>query len=116
MRELIQQRTKRLAVETIQFCDTFPQKQAYWIISKQLIRAATSVGANYRAVHRAKSKPDFINKLNIVEEEADETMFWLEILEELGFKDNLKLQWLKDEANQILSIAVTAKKTAKDKN
>jgi four helix bundle protein len=78
-----------------------------------LIRSATSVGANYRSACRAKSKLDFIAKLAIVEEEADETLYWLELIEELGFKTDEDLKRLKDETNQINSIIVASKRTAR---
>jgi len=97
----------------IKFCSKLPQKQEFWVISKQLIRSATSVGANYRSTCRAKSKADFIAKLSIVEEEADETVYWLELIEELGFKNDEVLKALKNEANQLISIVVASKRTAR---
>jgi len=81
------------------------------VISNQIIRSSTSVGANYRAVCRAKSNADFINKLRIVEEEADETLFWFEILEETQIIKSDELQSLKRETNEILSIVVSSIKT-----
>ncbi len=85
------------------------------MIGKQLLRCGTSVGANYRAACRAKSNADFINKLAIVEEEADESMFWIELLMETGaIKPNL-VENLLAEANEILSIIVLAIKTSKEK-
>ena len=90
-----------------------PNTDSNRIISRQLIRASCSVGANYRAVCRAKSPADFINKLNIVEEEADESIFWLELLEELEtrFSDTISL-YIR-EMTEILSIVVAARKTSK---
>ncbi len=114
MEEMIKQRTKKLAINIIRLCSTLPNKQEFWVISRQLIRAATSVGANYRAVCRAKSTPDFINKLAIVEEEADESIYWLELLEELDIKNDV-LSHSKKEMNEILSIVIASKKTAKRK-
>jgi len=78
-----------------------------------LLKSGTSVGANYRAACRAQSRAAFIAKLAIVEEEVDETLYWLEILEELSFKNNPLLQSLKDEANQLTAITVASKKTAR---
>jgi four helix bundle protein len=89
-KEELKDRTKKLALDVIRFCSRLPQKQDFWVISKQLIRSATSVGANYRSACKAKSKLDFIAKLAIVEEEADETLYWLELIEELGFKNEKK--------------------------
>lgn len=112
-KEELKDRTKKLALDVIRFCSKLPQKQDFWVISKQLIRSATSVGANYRSACRAKSKADFIAKLAIVEEEADETLYWLELIEELGFKHDEDLKRLVDETNQIISIIVASKRTAR---
>jgi len=78
----LNKRTKQIGLEVIKLIDQLnlrPNKPSAWAIAKQIVRSLTSVGANYRAACRAKSKPDFINKLKIVEEEADETHYWLEI-------------------------------------
>ncbi len=77
-------RTKRFAVDIIHFCKTFPKTDEHWMIKRQLIRSGPSVGANYRASLRGRSKAEFIAKLGIVEEEADECQFFLELLEEFG--------------------------------
>ena len=108
----MQNRTKKISLDIILFCDDLPKENKYFIIGKQLIRAATSVGANYRVVKRAKSPADFINKLTIVEEEADETLFWLELIMELQGKSE-KTTSLYNEMNEILSIVVASIKTAK---
>jgi four helix bundle protein len=109
----LQGRTKKFALDVIRLCIRLPQKQKFWIIQRQLMRSATSVGANYRSACRAKSKPDFIAKLSIVEEEADESVYWLELLEELEMSQDKELQRLKDEANQLVAIVVASKKTAR---
>ena len=109
----LQARTKKFAVDVVRFCSHLPQKQEFWIIGKQLMRCGTSVGANYRSACRAKSRPDFINKLSIVEEEADESIFWFELLGELGISQDKELLRLKDEANQLVAIVVASKKTAR---
>ena len=106
-------RTKRFALDIIKFCSQLPNKSEFQVISRQLIRSATSVAANYRAVCRAKSKPDFINKLSIVEEEADESAFWIEMLAELRSGDKVELARLSDEASQLTAIMVSSKKTAR---
>ena len=108
----LQDRTKKFALDVIRLCARLPQKQEFWIIGKQLMRSATSVGANYRPACRAKSKADFIAKMSIVEE-ADESSYWLEWLEEVGMKQDKELQRLKDEANQLVAIVVASKKTAR---
>ena len=110
----LKERTKQFAIDVIRYCGELPQQQQFWVIGKQLIRSATSVGANYRSACRAKSKPDFIAKLSIVEEEADESMYWMELLEALQVKNIKELLRLKDEANQLVSIIVASKKTARN--
>jgi four helix bundle protein len=102
-------RTKRFAVNVFRFCETLPNRQSVWVISRQLMRSASSVAANYRAACRAHSRVAFIAKLSIVEEEADESMFWLEMLEELRLGPVSHLQPLLDETNQLFAITVAAK-------
>ncbi len=109
----IKNRTKRIGLEAITIAEQLPNKPAAWVIGKQLIRCATSVGANYRAACRAKSKADFVYKLRIVEEEADETIFWLEMLEESRLVQPKSTEKLQGEVNQILAIIVASVKTLK---
>ena len=112
----LQNRTKRLAIKIIGMTKDFPMSQEGKIISNQIIRSSTSVAANYRAACSAKSPKDFISKMGIVEEECDETLFWLEIIEDLKiFKEVEDLQSIKNEANEILSITVASIKTVKNK-
>jgi len=85
------------------------------VIGKQLLDAGTSVGANYRAACRARSPADFISKMGIVEEEADETIYWMELLIESGLVQKQDLTHLLDGANQILAMTVSSIKTAKRK-
>ena len=73
-------RTKQLGLAVIRMTEKFPETRLAWVVKDQILRSALSVGANYRAVCRAKSDKDFINKMRIVEEEADETAYWLEII------------------------------------
>lgn len=113
-KEDLKKRTKKFAIEVIKVADNFPKTNAGFVIGKQVIKSATSIGANYRSACRAKSKADFISKLCIVEEEADETMYWLELAIDLELYDTLKLKNLLKEANEILSIIVASKKTAKN--
>src|SRR5580698_4035183 len=82
--EILKQRTKHFALLLIRLCRTIPSSQEGRIITRQLLRSATSVAANYRAVCRARSRADFISKLGIVLEEADESLFWLELLVDAG--------------------------------
>ena len=81
-----QDKTKRLGLHVIRFVEILPQNYTSRVIVNQILRCALSVGANYRAVCRAKSDKDFINKMKIVEEECDETIYWLEIIEESGLR------------------------------
>ena len=93
--------------------DSLPNRQTPQVIGKQLLRCGTSVGANYRASCRARSQADFISKMGIVEEEADETLFWLELLVESGLvKENL-LQDLIKETDELVAIFTASGKTAK---
>jgi four helix bundle protein len=108
-------RTKQFALRIIRLVESLPNGKAANVISKQLLRSGTSVGANYRASCRAKSTADFVHKLSIVEEEADESIYWMELLiEDKIVKENL-LENLMDEGNQILSIVVSSIKTIKEK-
>lgn len=113
MKEDLLFRTKALGIRIITLADRLPNKPSGWAISKQIIRSGTSVGANYRATRRAKSKPDFINKFKIAEEECDETIFWFEIIEESNMVDREHLVEIKKEANELLSIFVASIKTLK---
>jgi len=109
----LKERTKRFALDIIRLCAALPRKQELLVISRQLMRCATSVGANYRSAQRAKSRADFIAKLAIVEEEADECLYWLELLEALGAASEAELRRLRDEADQLVAIVVASKKTAR---
>ena len=113
MKEQIQLRTKKLAVGIVRLCSSLPKSDSNKIISYQLIRASCSVGANYRAVCRAKSTADFINKLSIVEEEADESIFWLELIGELETRISDTVSVNIREMTEILSIVVAARKTSR---
>jgi four helix bundle protein len=113
MQNNLKERTKRFALDAIRFCSSLPSKPEFRVVTGQLLRSATSVGANYRAACRSKSKADFINKLSIVEEEADESEYWLELLENLSAGNMAELRRLKDEASQLVAIMVQSKKTAR---
>jgi four helix bundle protein len=98
----LKDRTQKFALTAIRFCAGLPHNRLeYEVVAKQLIRSATSVGANYRSACRGKSRADFFCKLSIVEEEADECVYWMELLESLSMTEDEKLVQLKDEANQI---------------
>jgi four helix bundle protein len=84
------------------------------VIKRQLIRSATSVAANYRASQRARSRADFVYKLGLAEEEADESLVWLECLDELATREHPELQRLVDEANELVAVLVTSRKNARN--
>ena len=107
------ERTKRFALETIKFCEGLPNDETSRIIARQLLRSGTSVGANYRAVHRAKSKADFISKMGTVLEEADESAYWLELLSDCWKVSSTGSAPLHREANELVAIAVSSLNTAR---
>jgi four helix bundle protein len=111
--DVLKRRSKTLAIKIIQMVETLPRSQAADVIGRQLIKAGTSTAANYRSACRARSKPDFINKLGIVEEEADETMFWLEMIQEMEMAGATVVQPLWFEAKELLAIFTRSRITAK---
>ena len=116
MKNEIINRTKRFAIECWKFCEKMPKSREYNAFVNQLIRSSSSVGANYRASQRAKSTADFINKLKIVEEEVDESVYWLELFEEITTDNLSEIQQLKKEGNELLAITVASINTAKRNN
>ncbi len=108
MKEVLKNRMFRLAVDVGKLCGQFPLSREYNAYCNQVIRSSSSVGANYRAACRGKSDRDFLNKLKIVEEEADETMYWLEILKSFSDKNHAEIDRLHKEANELLSITVAS--------
>ncbi len=111
--EELSARFMRFAIAIVRLTEKFPRKTVYFIIEKQIIRCSSSAGANYRAACRAKSGPDFINKLKIVEEELDETLFWLEFTIAVDPIWNSDVSPLKKEGNELLSIIVASIKTSR---
>lgn len=109
-------RTKKYALRVIKAVQALPNNRVANVLGSQLLRAGTSVGANYRAVCRAKSTADFVNKLKIVEEECDESLFWMELLIKSGIMTQGKLGDLMREGDEILSIVVAALKTTRQNN
>jgi len=112
----LQSRTKNFALRVFKMVERLPKSRGVEVIIYQLIKASTSVAANYRAACRAKSRADFINKLKIVEEESDESLFWLEFIAELNLMDNKLLENLLKEANELVAIFTAAIKTSKNKS
>jgi len=112
-RKVLEQRTKKFHIDIIRLCSDFPKTPAGFEIAKQVLRSAGSVGANYRASARAKSKSDFINKIQIIIEESDESNYWLEIIQESGIKAGEETQRLIKEADELTAIFTSTNKTAK---
>ena len=109
-------RTFQFGVRCIRLAESLPNTTVTQAIARQLIRAATSVGANYRAAIRSRSRADVASKIGIVEEECDEAVYWIEVLLELGLIPEKRTNQLQQEANEILAITVSSIKTArKDK-
>jgi len=104
-------RTKQLALRVIRLVESLPKSTTGRVIGRQVLRSATSVGANYRAACRAKSVADMIAKLSIVEEEADETLYWLELLVEADLVPEARLRELMQETDEITAMIVSSIKT-----
>lgn len=113
--EAFRNRTKKQAIEIIKYCNTLPKSDEAYIVKKQVIRSATSVAANYRAACRARSENEFFSKLSIVVEEADETVFWLELIRESEIDNSTKSSELLKESSEVLKIVSKSRKTLKDK-
>ena len=111
MKEALKNRTKKFASDCWNLCAKFPVSREYNAYCNQLIRCSSSVGANYRAACRAKSDADFINKLKIVEEEADESMYFLELLLDVSGKEQEEMKRFHKEGNELISIVVASIKT-----
>jgi four helix bundle protein len=105
------ERTKRFALRIIKLVEALPENRTCSVIGKQLLRSGTSVGANYRAACRGKSTADVISKLSIVEEEGDESLYWMELLVEAGLVAEIRLADLMREADEIVAMVVASIKT-----
>lgn len=109
----LRKRTKKFALDVMCFTESLPRKRMTDVIGKQLLRCGTSVGANYRSACRARSKPDFISKMGIVLEEADEALYWMELLHESKTVSAESVKALAREANELVSIIAASIMTAK---
>ncbi len=107
----LKERTRRFAIRIVRLCRSWPRTTEGKVIGSQLLRCGTSVGANYRAVCRARSRAEFAAKLGIVVEEADEVAFWLELLIDTGIISRNQLEELLAEANELVAIFVTSRQT-----
>lgn len=113
MSEELKQRTKAYSLRCIDLALALPDTDLGRTIRRQLLRCGTSVGSNYRAAARAKSPADFVSKMGTVEEEADECLFWMEVIIEKGLLEKDRIAPLYQEGDEILSIVVTSIKTAR---
>lgn len=113
--QVFRERTKQLCIAIIKNLSVLPYSEDLSVIRKQVYRSSTSVAANYRAVGRARSENEKFSKLCIVVEEADETQFWLEIIEELEYLNHEKLNHLKVECEEIVKVMTSYKKKLSEK-
>lgn len=112
-RNELENRTLRFALKTIAFVATLPNSKAGEVVEFQLVKAGTSVGANYREANRAESRNDFIHKLGIVEKEASESLYWLELCQEASLGNAKLRQWLLQESRELLAIFTSAGRISK---
>jgi len=106
-------RTFQFGIRCIRLAESLPQTAVTHVIARQLIRAASSVGANYRAAIRSRSRADFVAKMGIVEEECDETVYWIEVLLEFALIAEKRTKELQQEASEILAVTISSIKTAR---
>jgi len=111
--ELKRRRTKDFALRVIRLCASLPRRAKAEVIGRQLLRAGTSVGANYRAACKARSPTEFAAKMGIVEEEADECGYWIELLVNAAVVSESKVRLLHKEAAELTAIAAASRKTAR---
>ncbi|MBI4753672.1 four helix bundle protein [Candidatus Desantisbacteria bacterium] len=109
----LRKRTKKFALRIIKLVSTLSETKEADVIGRQILRSGTSIGANYREATRARSKAEFISKIGIVEQEADETLYWLELLIESNIVNQTRIADLMSEAQELLAIFVSSGKTAK---
>jgi four helix bundle protein len=111
----LESRTKEFALRVVRFVGMLPKNRVADVLGHQLLRAGTSIGANYREANRAESRNDFIHKVGVVEKEASETQYWLELLQEAGLGDQEERRWLLRESGELLAIFTASGKTAKSR-
>ena len=114
--EELRERTKRFALRVVKLAQSLPHSREARVLGTQLLRAGTSIAANYRAACRGRSRAEFIAKLGIVVEEADETLFWCELLVESGIVKEKTMDGFMMEAKEILSIFAAAQRTARSRS
>jgi four helix bundle protein len=111
----LKDRTKKLALRVIDFVEALPHTRSAEVLGRQLLRSGTSVGANYRSACRGRSDADMSSKLGIVEEEADESQYWIELLKAKCYGDDKEGTELCDEFDEIISIMVSSRRTLRDR-
>ena len=109
----LERRTKAFALRVIRFVASLPKNKATDVLGYQLLKSGTSIGANYREANRAESRPDFIHKISLVEKEAAETQYWLELCVEANMGNLEERQWLLRESGELLAIFTSIGKTTK---
>lgn len=112
----LQHRTKQFALRVMKLADSLPNSKSGWAIGKQIVRSGTSVGANYRATCKSRSNAEFVAKIGVCEEEADETAFWLELIMEGELLSPRRVEALLDEANQLTKILAKSRITSSRNN
>ena len=113
--EIVKKRTRAFGLRVLRLVEALPKTPAGKVIGAQLLKSGTAIGANYRAACRARSRAEFVVKMGVVEEEADETVYWIEMLVDAGLVPQQRVAELPDEANQIVAIVVSSIKTARRK-
>ncbi|MGE5264087.1 MAG: four helix bundle protein [Acidobacteriota bacterium] len=113
--EELKKRTKQFALRSIQLCNNLPTNRSGHIVANQLIRCSTSVGSNYRSACRARPSADFVSKMGITLEEADESVYWMEIIVESGMQSAKQVAPLLQEGNELVAIFVSSLNTAQKK-
>ena len=112
-RHELEQRTKDYALSIIRFVAALPKSNVSRVLGYQLLKSGTSIGANYREANRAESRNDFIHKIAIVEKEAAESVYWLELLEDSDIGNSSERRWLLKECGELLAIFTASGRTAK---
>ena len=113
--DALRKRTKDFAIRIVKLCQALPKNDTARTLGRQVLRSGTSVAANYRAACRARSRAEFVSRMAVVVEEADETVFWLELLVDTGIVPLKRLQPLIQEANEVLALCAASHRTAKQR-
>lgn len=109
----LEKRTKAFALRVIRFVSGLPKNKVTDVLGYQLLKSGTSIGANYREANRAESHNDFVHKIGVVEKEASETQYWLELFGEANIGDPNERRWLLQESSELLALFTASGRTAK---